>query len=59
MNDIKNLTDKKKMLLNVKKTKNMMFNFSKNLQFSTGIKLGGETIETKSEAKLLGTTITN
>jgi len=59
MNDIKDWTDKKKMLLNVKKTKNMIFNFSKNLQFSTGIKLGSETIETVSEAKLLGTTITS
>ena len=59
MNDILEWTDKKKMLLNVKKTKNMVFNFSKNLQFSTDIKLGSETIETVSEAKLLGTTITS
>ena len=57
MNDILEWTDKKKMLLNVKKTKNMVFNFSKNLQFSTDIKLGSETIETVSKAKLLGTTI--
>ena len=59
MNDIQKWTDQKQMLLNVKKTKNMIFNFSKNLQFSTDIQLGDEIIETVSEAKLLGTTITN
>ena len=59
MNDIQKWTEKKQMLLNVKKTKNIVFNFSKNLQFSTDIQLGKEKIETVSEAKLLGTTITN
>ena len=59
MNDIQRWTDSKQMLLNVKKTKNIIFNFSKNLQFSTDIQLGNETIETVSEAKLLGTTITD
>ena len=59
MDDIQKWTDRKQMLLNVKKTKNIVFNFSRNLQFSTDIQLGNETIETVSEAKLLGTTITN
>ena len=59
MNDIQKWTDKKKMLLNVNKTKNIVFNFSKNLQFSTTTKSGNETIETVSEARLLGTTVTN
>ena len=59
MEDIQRWTDKKQMLLNVQKTKNMIFNFSRNLQFSTDIQLGKETIETVSEAKLLGTTITD
>ena len=59
MNDIQKWTDKKKMLLNVNKTKNIVFNFSKNLQFSTDIRLGNKTIETVSEVKLLGTTISN
>ena len=49
----------KKMKLNISKTKNIIFNFSKNNQFSTEIKLDGEVIETVSETKLLGTTITN
>ena len=47
------------MKLNVSKTKNIIFNFSKNNQFSTEIKLDGEVIETVNETKLLGTTITN
>ena len=47
------------MKLNVKKTKNMCFNFSKDKQFSTNINLYSEPIETVSETKLLGTIITN
>ena len=37
----------------------MIFNFSKDSQFSTDIKLNGEVIETVSETKLLGTIITD
>ena len=59
MHDIQRWTENKQMLLNVRKTKNMTFNFSKNLQFSTNIQLGNESVETVSEAKLLGTTITD
>ena len=47
------------MRLNPKKTKNILFNFTKNHQFSTKIYLGGEVIETVNEVKLLGTTISN
>ena len=59
MQKIQRWTDNKQMLLNVRKTKNMLFNFSKNLQFSTDIQLGNESVETVNEAKLLGTTITD
>ena len=59
MNDIQRWTGSKEMLLNAKKTKNIIFNFSKNHQFSTDIKIDNETIETVNETKLLGTTITN
>ena len=55
----KKWTDKKKMVLNEKKTKVMIFNFSKNSQFTTDIKLKGETLDVVDEAKLLGTIITN
>ena len=47
------------MKLNVKKTKNMIFNFSKDKKFSTDIRIGNESIETVSETKLLGTIITD
>ena len=59
LNRIDRWTDEKKMKLNVSKTKNLIFNFSKNNQFSTEVKLNGEVIETVSETKLLGTIITN
>ena len=59
LNKIQQWTNEKKMKLNVSKTKNIIFNFSKNMQFSTDIRLDGEMIETVSEAKLLGTVITN
>ena len=47
------------MVLNIQKTKNMIFNFSRNSQFSTEIKLNGQVIETVNETKLLGTIITD
>ena len=59
MNDIERWTEEKKMKVNEKKTKNLVFNFSKNYQFSTNIKLKGEEIETINDIKLLGTRITN
>ena len=52
-------TDKKKMKLNSSKTKNIIFNYSKNYQFSTDLKLKNEVIETVKETKLLGTYITD
>ena len=59
LNRINRCTAENKMKLNVSKTKNIIFNFSKDNQFSTGIKLNEEVIETVSETKLLGTIITN
>ena len=48
LNRIDRWTEEKKMKLNVSKTKNIVFNFSKNNQFSTEVKLNGEVIETVS-----------
>ena len=48
-----------KMELNLKKTKTMTFNYSKNHQFSTNISLNEETIEDVRDCKLLGTLITH
>ena len=59
MDKIEKWTDEKKMKVNESKTKNLIFNFSKNYQFSTDVKLKGEQIETVDKIKLLGTTITN
>ena len=47
------------MKLNVEKTKNVIFNFSRNNQFTTEIELDGKIIETVKETKLLGTLITD
>ena len=47
------------MKLNSKKTKNQIFNFSKQHQFSTKIRIKDDVIETINEIKLLGTTITS
>ena len=52
-------TRNQKMKINSKKTKTMIFNFSKNHKFSTRLEFGGEILEIVNEAKLLGTTITN
>ena len=56
---INDWTKKKKMKLNLKKTKNMLFNFSRKFQFSTNMTLESERIETVKEMKLLGTHITS
>jgi hypothetical protein len=47
------------MELNVEKSKNMIFNFTYNYQFSTNIKHNGNDLETIEETKLLGTIITS
>ena len=52
-------TESKKMQLNQKKTKSLIFNFTKDKQFTTDLKLKGETVEIVREAKLLGVIITS
>ena len=47
------------MQLNQKKTKSLIFNFTKDKQFTTNIQLKGETVEIVKESKLLGVIITN
>ena len=46
------------MKLKYQKTKNLIFNYSRNYQFSTDLKLEYKVIETVFETKLLGTIIT-
>ena len=42
------------MKLNTGKTKFMIFNFSRNYQFNTRLKLEGKALEQTHETKLLG-----
>ena len=46
------------MKLNEKKTTNMIFNFTKDCQFTTDISLKNEKLDTLEKTKLLGTIIT-
>ena len=59
MEKISSWTKNQKMQLNLKKTKNMIFNFSRKYKFSTQISCDTEKIKTVKEAKLLGTIITD
>ena len=47
------------MRLNEKKTKNMIFNFSRKYQFITDLKVNNKSIEIVKETKLLGTFLTD
>ena len=59
LNVINDWTKSKKMKLNEKKTKNMIFNFTKKIQFTTDLQVNENSIEIVDEIKLLGTYITN
>ena len=59
LNMINDWTKKQKMKLNIKKTKSMIFNYSKKHQFITNLKVDDESIEIVKEAKLLGTVLTD
>ena len=56
---IKEWTDNQKMVLNQKKTKVMLFNFTDNYKFTTRLELNSENIEVVNQAKLLGFVITD
>ena len=58
LNVINEWTKNQKMALNIKKTKNMIFNFTKKYQFTTSLSVNDEDIELVKETKLLGTIIT-
>ena len=47
------------MMINEKKTKNMIFNFTVKYQFSTRLLLNQENLELLESTKLLGTTISD
>ena len=59
LKEIQNWTENQKMLLNKRKTKAMIFNFSKKHQFTTSLTIDDEKLEIVEEAKLLGVILTN
>ena len=59
LNEINHWTAQNKMLINQKKTKTMIFNFTNKYKFTTRLNLNAETVEVVPEVKLLGTIICN
>ena len=59
LNQINEWTKKQKMKLNEKKTKSMIFNFSKKHQFTTRLTVNDAKIDIVKEAKLLGVILTD
>jgi hypothetical protein len=55
LNEINQWTKDQKMLINEKKTKTMIFNFTDNYKFTTRLSLNEENVNVVSETKLLGT----
>ena len=56
---IKEWTLNQKIILNQKKTKVMIFNYSDNYQFTTRLRLNNENIEVVDKTKLLGVIVSN
>ena len=59
LDEINKWTVNQKMLLNEKKTKNLIINFTEKYQFSTRLMLNDEKVETLNSTKLLGTIISD
>ena len=59
LNTVEKWTETNLMKLNVEKTNIMVFNFTKDYQFSSRLYLGDKLLETINETKLLGTIITS
>ena len=57
--EINQWTAAQKMQLNTQKTKNMIFNYTNNYQFTTRLNLNENNIEVLDSTKLLGTLISN
>ena len=59
LDEISLWTKNQKMVINQKKSKCMIFNYTKNYKFSTRLAIEGEIMETVEETKLLGTIVSN
>ena len=58
LDKINEWTKNQKMLINIKKTKTMIFNYTDLYEFSTRLKINNEPIEVINSTRLLGTIIT-
>ena len=52
---INNWTEQQKMMINEKKTKTMIFNYTDNFQFTTRLQVKNKNVEVLKSTKLLGT----
>ena len=59
LNTINDWTKNQQMVINGKKTKSMIFNFTDNYAFTTRLELNNEIVEVIKNTKLLGTIITD
>ena len=59
LNKINQWTINQKMMVNEKKTKTMIFNYTNNYQFTTRLSINDKPIEVINSTKLLGTIITD
>ena len=59
LNDISDWTENNLMMLNQKKTKQIIFNFNRDKQFTTEVELKNESLELVNEVKLLGVIISS
>ena len=59
LDNINSWTKEHKMKINSDKSKAIIFNFTKNYQFDTRLKLNHEVLEIVNETKLLGTVLTS
>ena len=57
LNQIHQWTENQKMVINQKKTKAIIFNFTDKYQFTTRLQLKNEKIEIVNKMKILGTTV--
>ena len=59
LNSINDWTVNQQMLINEKKTKTIIFNYTDNYQFTTRLTINDQPIEVIKSTKLLGTVLTN
>ena len=59
LNEINDWTIRQKMVVNEKKSKTLIFNYTDNYQFTTRLRINDKPIEVIESTKLLGTSISN